>query len=234
MAGFDNAPGPGLIEEKLVSWMGSLAGFDPDKCGGLFTSGGSLSNLTAFIAAREDKLPGRVNIEKAVAYISDQTHICAHKGLRMMGLREDQIKIIETDDEYKMRVDLLESSIKEEKEKGNIPFLIVATMGTTNTGSIDPLPELADVAENNNMWLHVDGAYGGSILFSDIYRNLSKGLEKADSLAWDTHKWAMQTYSCSVVIAKDKNKMINAFAEYPEYLADIQSNEHVDGWDLGI
>ena len=107
-------------------------------------------------------------------------------------------------------------------------------MGTTNTGSIDPLTELGRIKEKYGMWLHVDGAFGGSILLSDIYRNLAKGLELSDSFSWDLHKWALQCYSCSVCIARDKKCLIHAYAEHPEYLADIIDNEHSDGWDLGI
>ena len=232
LAGYSMSPAAGKIEEKLIKWMGSLAGFD-DNCGGVFTSGGSLSNLTGFIAARLNMLEEH-ELPIAVAYTSDQAHSSVRKGLKLMGLRKDQIRIIPTDDDFKMRVDLLEEELKEDVVKGNKPFLIVASLGTTNTGSIDPLYEIAELCNKYHTWLHVDGAFGGSILFSDIYRNYAKGIERADSFSWDTHKWALQSYSSSVVIAKDKKKLIYAFAEHPEYLADIIDSEHTDGWDLGI
>jgi len=234
VCGWSVAPAPAMIEEKCIEFLASRIGFDTEKSGGLFTSGGSLSNLTGFIAARENKLPGRFDLPLGVAFISDQTHSSSTKGLRMMGLRDDQIVKIPTDDDFRMRVDLLEEAIKKEIENKRKPFIIVGTIGTTNTGSIDPLDELADLAEKYGMWLHVDGAYGGSVLFSDIYNNLAKGVERADSVAWDLHKWSLQVYSCSAIIAKDKNTFINAFAEHPEYLADAMDAEHNDGWDLGI
>ena len=232
LCGYEMSPAASIIEEKLIRWMGSLAGFD-DKCGGVFTSGGSLSNLTGMICARttmlsDDELP------LGVAYTSDQAHSSVRKGMRLMGLRKDNIRIIPTDDEFKIRTDLLEEEIRKDIAEGKKPFLIVGTIGTTNTGSIDPLDELAAIRDKYSMWLHIDGAFGGSILFSDIYRNYAKGVEKADTLSWDTHKWAMQVYSCSCLIAKDKKKLINVFAEHPEYLADIIDAEHTDGWDLGI
>ncbi len=232
LAGYQLCPGGKIIEEKLIQWMGSLAGFD-DNCGGLFTSGGSISSLTGMIAARlnvlkEDELP------IAVAYTSDQAHSSIRKGMKLLGLRKDQIKIIPSDDSFKIKIDLLEQEIESDVKAGKKPFLIVGNLGSTNTGSIDPLPELAAIKEKYGMWLHVDGAYGGSILLSDIYRNLAKGLGRADSFTWDLHKWALQTYSCSALIAKDKKKLINAYAEHPEYLADIIDSEHTDGWDLGI
>lgn len=230
--GYETAPPISLIEEKLIKWMGSRAGFG-DECGGVFTSGGSLSNLTGMLAARGKKLT-EDEYPIGSAYISDQTHSSVKKGLRLMGIRRDNIIIIPSDDNFKMRCDLLEEKIKEDIKNGKKPFLVVGTLGTTNTGSIDPLDKIAKVAKTYNMWMHVDGAFGGSILFSDIYNNLAKGIEEADSLSWDTHKWAMQVYSCSCIIAKNKKDLINVFAEHPEYLEDVINSEHTDSWDLGI
>lgn len=228
------APGATIIEEKLISYMASLIGFDTDKATGIFTSGGSMSNLTAMIAARENKLNHNYDLPIAVAYTSDQAHSSVVKGMKMMGLRPDQIKIIPSDDAFKIDINLLTKEIEKDVSDGKKPFLIVGTCGTTNTGSIDPLQELSDIAVKYDMWLHVDGAYGGSILFSEIYRNLAKGLENADSFSWDTHKWALQPYSSSTIIAKDRNKWITAFNEHPEYLQDVIQSEHLDGWDRGI
>jgi len=234
LAGQSFSPAAGLVEEKLISWMGSLAGYDPAKCGGIFTSGGSLSNLTGMIAAREAKLNERCDLGIGAAFCSDQAHSSVVKGMRMMGLRKDQIHVIPSDDDFRLPVDALEEEIKKSIADGQRPFLIVGCLASTNTGSIDPLPELADLAEKYDMWLHVDGAYGGSILLSDIYRNLARGIERADSFSWDQHKWAQQIYSCSALIARDKQTLITAFNEHPEYLETARSAEHTDGWDLGI
>lgn len=232
VCGFETAPPINIIEEKLIKWMGSLAGFS-ENCGGIFTSGGSLSNLTGMIAARNKKLT-EDDYPIGCAYLSDQAHSSVKKGLRLMGLRKDNIVIIPSDDEFKMRTDLLEDAIKNDISNGKKPFLVIGTIGTTNTGSIDPIDSIAKIAEEYNMWLHVDGAFGGSLLFSEMFSHLAKGIEKADSLSWDTHKWSMQVYSCSCVIAKNKSDLINSFAEHPEYLTDIINSEHTDGWDLGI
>ena len=140
----------------------------------------------------------------------------------MMGLRPDQIRVIPSDENYRIRVDLLEEMIEKDIKEGKKPFLIVGSCGTTNTGAIDPFEDLAKIRDKYNMWLHADGAYGGSILFSNIYCNLAKGVDKVDTFSWDTHKWALQGYSSSVVLAKDKSKWIDAFIEHPEYLADVQ------------
>jgi len=234
LAGWTTAPSAALIEEKLVRWMGSRIGFDPDKCGGLFTSGGSLSNLTGMIAARENMLPGREDLPRGVAFISDQAHSSVAKGLRLMGLRDDQVIKLTSDDEFRMPIPELEAAIQKEIAAGRKPFLMVGSIGSTNTGEIDPLNEMADLAEKYNLWFHIDGAYGGSIMFSDIYKHLADGAQRADSMSWDTHKWSMQTYACSCLIAKDKQRLITAFNEHPEYLEDARDAEHNDGWDLGI
>lgn len=230
--GYETAPPISLIEEKLIKWMGSRAGFG-EECGGVFTSGGSLSNLTGMLAARGKKLT-EDEYPIGSAYISDQTHSSVKKGLRLMGIRSENIVIIPSDENFKMRCDLLDEAIVRDIANGKKPFLVVGTLGTTNTGSIDPLDRISEIAKTYDMWMHVDGAFGGSILFSEIYNHLAKGIEHADSLSWDTHKWAMQVYSCSCIIAKNKKDLINVFAEHPEYLEDVINSEHTDSWDLGI
>ena len=230
--GWSEAPGACMIEEKLIKWMGGLAGYPVDTCGGVFVSGGSMANMSALIAARNAKL-SETEYPLGVAYLSDQAHSSVAKGLRLIGFRNDQIVRIPTDDAFKMRTDLLEEAIRRDQAAGKKPFVVVGTMGTTNTGSIDPLSEIGDICRRCGLWFHVDGAYGGSILISDIYRNYAKGVEKSDSLSWDTHKWSLQTYSCSSVIVKDVNHLLNAFSEHPEYLEDVRSADHYDPWDLG-
>jgi len=232
--GYNMAPNATIVEEKLIAFLAERIGFDPKKATGVFTSGGSMSSLTGMIAGRECKLNHNKDLPIGVAYTSDQAHSSVVKGMKMMGLRPDQIKVIPSDDAFKIRLDLLESELEKDKKAGLRPFLIVGTCGTTNTGSIDPFPELAALAEKYDMWFHIDGAYGGSILFSDIYNNLAKGRELADSFTWDTHKWSMQPYSSSTVIAKNRDTWITAFNEHPEYLEDVRQSEHLDGWDRGI
>lgn len=233
-AAYNLSPSATIVEEKLIEYMAIRIGFDPKIATGTFTSGGSLSNLTAMIAARENKLNHNIDLPVAVAYTSDQAHSSVVKGMKMMGLRPDQIRVIPSDENYRIRIDLLTEEIKKDIKDGKKPFLIVGTCGTTNTGSIDPMNELADLRDKYNLWLHVDGAYGGSILFSNIYNNLAKGLERADSFTWDTHKWSLQPYASSTVICRDRNQWINAFNEHPEYLEDVRQSEHLDGWDRGV
>ena len=230
--GWELAPCAGLIEEKLVKWMGSCAGYTGEKVGGVFLSGGSMANMSAMVAARDSRLAPE-EFSKGTIYFSDQTHSSNEKGLRIIGFRKDQIVKIPTDDEFKVRVDLLEEAICRDLDSGKKPFAIIGNIGTTNTGSIDPLDKMGAIAKKYNLWFHVDGAFGASILISPIYRNLAKGVELSDSLSWDTHKWLMQTYSCSTLIVQDKSSLLNSFTEHPEYLADVNSSEHNDSWDLG-
>ncbi|MCR5797744.1 MAG: aminotransferase class I/II-fold pyridoxal phosphate-dependent enzyme [Eubacterium sp.] len=226
------APGAGLIEEKLIKWMGGLAGYDGDNIGGVFLSGGSMANMSALVAARDSRLSPE-EFPEGVVYFSDQTHSSVEKGLRIIGFREDQVVKIPTDDEFKVRVDLMEEAIERDLAAGKKPFAIVGNLGTTNTGTIDPLEKLGEMAKKYDLWFHVDGAFGGSILVSPIRRNLAKGISMSDSFSWDTHKWLMQVYSCSSLIVKDKSNLFKSFTEHPEYLADVSSSEHGDGWDLG-
>lgn len=230
--GWELSPCAGLIEEKLVRWMGSCAGYTGENVGGVFLSGGSMSNMSAMVAARDSRLsPGEFPI--GTVYCSDQTHSSNEKGLRIIGFRRDQVVKIPTDDDFRIRVDLLEEAICRDLEAGKKPFAVIGNLGTTNTGTIDPLDQMGAVARKYNLWFHVDGAFGGSVLISPIFRNLAKGIELSDSLSWDTHKWLMQTYSCSTLIVQDKSHLLNSFTEHPEYLADVKSSEHHDSWDLG-
>lgn len=226
------SPGAGAIEQRLVKWMGSCAGYNGPDVGGVFLSGASMSNMSAMVAARDSRLSPE-DFGLGVAYMSDQAHSSNEKGLRIIGFRKDQIVKIPTDDSFKIRIDLLEDAICRDIKAGKKPFAVIGSLGTTNTGSIDPLKELGLIAQKYNLWFHIDGAFGASILISPIYRNLANGIELSDSFSWDTHKWLMQVYSCSTLIVKDKKYLLSSFTEHPEYLTDVCSSDHNDSWDLG-
>ena len=223
---FLNAPGAGCVEQELIRWMCGLAGY-PEHAGGLFVSGGSMANLTALTAARDAKLT-YAEREDAVAYVSDQTHSSVAKGLLIIGFRPDQVRSIPSDSAFRMRTDQLEAAIREDLAAGRKPFAVIATAGTTNTGSIDPLEEIASICEAYGLWMHVDGAYGASILVSKTRRSLLKGIERSHSLSWDAHKWLMQTYGCSAVLVRDPQSLARSFAVHPEYLKDVSAGENVN------
>lgn len=227
-----NASGAGCIEQETIRWMCGLAGY-PETAGGLFVSGGSMANLTALTAARDAKLT-YADRELGVAYVSDQTHSSVTKGLHIIGFRPDQVRSIPSDSAFRMKIPELRAAIEADLRAGKKPFAVIATAGTTNTGSIDPLEEIAGICENFSLWMHVDGAYGASVLVSNTHRGLLKGVERSDSLSWDAHKWLMQTYGCSAVLVRDPRYLARTFAVHPEYLKDASAGEgEANFWDLG-
>lgn len=228
-----NSPTVDKVEKNLIKWMCSLAGY-PNGCGGLFVSGGSLANLTALTAARDAKLLSFEDRRRAVVYVSAQTHSSVAKGLHIIGFANDQIHIISTDSDFRMNVTELEAEIEKNISEGQKPFAVVASAGTTNTGSVDPLRDIAGICKKYDMWMHIDGAYGASALLSETHRRELDGVELSDSLSWDAHKWMQQTYGCSVVLVRNRNQLVNSFAAHPEYLKDAEASpEAVEFWDLG-
>lgn len=231
--GISISEGVGSIEEATIKWMGEQIGYDKETLGGQFVSGGSMANLTATVVARDDKLKPEEFI-KATAYVSDQTHSSVAKAIHIMGISRENVRKVPTDNQFKLRVDQLEKMIQEDISKGYKPFLVVGTAGTTNTGAIDPLEDIASVAEKYKLWYHVDGAFGATAILSS-HRHLLKGIEKSDSVSWDGHKWLFQTYGCATVICKDKMKMVKTFQVDPEYLKDVEStDEDINFWDMGL
>lgn len=227
-----NAPAANLIEKKLIGWMCGLAGY-PQGSGGLFVSGGSIANLTALTAARDAKLAG-ADRSRARVYVSDQTHSSVAKGLHILGFNREQLRTIPTDRLFRMDVSCLRTAVEEDRQNGLFPFAVVASAGTTNTGSVDPLKAIAGLCRQYHMWMHVDGAFGASALVSPRQRKELAGIELSDSLSWDAHKWLLQTYGCSVALVRDKSTLVNSFAAHPEYLKDAQaSQDSVEFWDLG-
>lgn len=216
-----------------MNFLGRKAGYSEKELEGIFVSGGSMANLTAAVIARDDKL-AEADFHLGTVYVSDQTHSSVAKGLRIIGIQTKNIRKVKTDSQFQMKIDHLTQLIKEDKTEGKTPFLVVATAGTTNTRSVDPLKEIAQVAKENNLWLHVDGAFGASALLSSYARELA-GIELSDSISWDGHKWLFQTYGCAALIVKDRQKMAQSFSENPEYLLDVASgDEAINFWDIGI
>lgn len=227
------APMVNCIEQEVLKWLCTQAGFGKDS-GGVFVSGGSMANITALTAARDYKLTDET-LHLGVAYISDQTHSSVAKGLRIIGIPNKRIRKIPTNSDFTINTELLERAILADKENGLIPFVVIGTAGTTNTGSIDPLNKLAGICQKQNLWFHVDGAYGASVLLSPKYRHLLDGIQLADSLSWDAHKWLFQTYGCAMVLVKNIRHLFHSFHVNPEYLKDVQGNrEELNTWDIGM
>ena len=193
-----------------------------------------MANITALTAARDAKLNDE-SLHLGVAYVSEQTHSSVAKGLRIIGIPDSRIRRLPVNSEFQMDTKKLREAIAADKEKGLIPFVVIGTAGTTNTGSIDPLETIAGICRENQMWFHIDGAYGASVLLSPKYRHLLKGTELADSISWDAHKWLFQTYGCAMVLVKDIRHLYHSFHVNPEYLKDVEGDlEHVNTWDIGM
>ncbi len=230
--------GPSTIERSLILWLATAAGL-PSTAGGLFLSGGSMANLTALMLARDLKLGDTWQVKaRGVAYVSDQTHSSVAKGLRILGFENRQIRKIKSDSQFRLDVDALEKAIVSDRENGLLPFLIVASCGATNTGSIDPLRALSKLAraQSPSLWLHVDGAYGASVALSKSHKHLVDGLGEADSISWDAHKWLFQTYGCAMVLVREGDWLRQSFATGAEYVRDAVDSGHSDSpnyWNYG-
>jgi glutamate/tyrosine decarboxylase-like PLP-dependent enzyme len=225
--------GPQQIELVTIDWLREMCGL-PKTAGGLFVSGGSMANLTALATARRARLDG--NCENAIIYFSDQTHNSVDKGLRVLGFSREQIRKLPSDDAFRLPVDALRQEIAKDKARGAKPFCVIANAGTTNTGAIDPLDQLADLCAEENLWLHVDGAYGAAAALSERGKKLLAGIERADSLSLDPHKWLFQPFELGCVLVRDPQLLKKTFQTMAEYLEDTKrvENEEINYYDYGV
>ncbi|WP_103865789.1 aspartate aminotransferase family protein [Aquimarina sp. I32.4] len=231
--GWAASPAAAELEIVVMNWLLKIFGFPVKKGGGIFTSGGSMANLTALVTARRIKC-GQ-DFSKAVIYLSDQAHSSNIKAIKVIGFKKEQIRVIPTDIEFKISLNKLKNIIAKDRLEGWKPFCIIASAGTTNTGTVDPLNEIANICEEENLWMHVDGAYGGAAILADKGKKLLKGIERADSLTVDPHKWFFQPYEIGCLLVKDHNWLSSTFSEKPEYLRDIEGNEsEINFYDHGI
>ncbi|HWY39932.1 MAG TPA: pyridoxal-dependent decarboxylase [Chthoniobacterales bacterium] len=210
------------VELGVVRWLSRICGF-PDAAGGLFVSGGSMANLTALVAARHALLKDR--IDGATIYFSDQTHSSVERALHVIGFLPEQARKLPSDENFRLSIRDLRAAIANDQAKGLRPFCIVANAGTTNTGAIDPLVELSDFARTEKMWLHIDGAFGAAAILSERGRALLGGIERADSISLDPHKWLFQSFECGCVLVRDVALLKSAFQIKPDYLRDVHRND---------
>ena len=227
------SPAAAELEIVTMNWLLKMFKFPVQKGGGIFTSGGSMANLTALVTARRIKCGD--DFSKAIIYLSDQAHSSNIKAIRVLGFKKEQIRIIPTDLEFKIGFNKLKNAIAKDRLEGYQPFCIIASAGTTNTGSVDDLDSIADICEKENLWMHVDGAYGGAAILADKGVKALRGIERADSLTVDPHKWFFQPYEIGCLLVKDSSWLSNTFSEKPEYLRDIEGNEsEINFYDYGI
>jgi glutamate/tyrosine decarboxylase-like PLP-dependent enzyme len=224
--------GPAEIELVTVDWLRAACDL-PERAGGLFVSGGSMANLTALAVARHVRLGDR--LEGAVVYCSDQTHSSIDRALWVLGFGAGQLRKIESDPHFRLNLTALRRAIEADRAAGLEPFCIIANAGTTNTGAVDPLPDLASLCQAEDLWLHVDGAYGAAAVLCERGKELLRGLGQADSLALDPHKWLFQPYEIGCVLVRDRRWLRKTFQILPEYLTDIQGvRGEVSFCDYGI
>ena len=209
--------GPSTVELIVLDWFRQWIGYGP-RASGILLPGGSLANLTAVACARETQAGGRS--EHAVVYVTSQCHSSMTRGLKVLGFKPEQVRSVSVDDRLRMRPDALAAAIETDVKAGRQPFLAVATAGATNTGAIDPLGEIAAVCSERDVWLHVDAAYGGFAMLTDRGRDWLAGIDQADSVTLDPHKWLYQPYECGCRIVRDGPLLSQAFHVMPDYLQD--------------
>jgi glutamate/tyrosine decarboxylase-like PLP-dependent enzyme len=220
-----------LIENAIVAHMAEFAGMSGGE--GVFTPGGSLSNMTAMLIARNEAIPGYreegSNGARGRVYSSADAHYSIRKSAGMVGIGRDNVVSIETDENGCMSADALDAAIQRDKLAGYVPMMINTTAGTTVQGAFDPIDEIATVAEKHGVWQHVDGAFGGSLLLSDTHRHKLAGLSRADSLTWDAHKLMGVPLTCSVLLTRQPGILTKHLSESASYLFQGDSDQFNPG-----
>ncbi len=206
--------GPSTVELISVDWLRQMIGL-PDRTEGVLVSGGSIANLTAFATARSELGPG-------VAYVTDQTHSSLLRNLLELGFRDSCVNVLPSDRYHRMSTDSLRQAISRDKKAGLRPLMVIATAGTTNTGVSDPLDAIADICESEAIWFHIDGAYGAPAAVTEQGREYLLGMERADSLVLDPHKWFFQPYDIGACLVTRPGALERCFSMSPEYLKDVQ------------
>lgn len=239
MAVFEMGPAASAMERAVLGFFSKLAGF-PSTAGGVLTSGGSLGNLTALLAARQAKTPGDAwrrglrNGPQLCVLVAETAHYSVARSARILGLGDEGVVSVATDDQLKMKPEALAAAIVEAKKRKKHPIAVVASAGSTAAGAYDPLEPIADLCEQHDLWLHVDGAHGASLLLSEGQRHKLKGVERADSLVWDAHKLMMMPALVTAVLFKDARHGAAAFAQEAGYLFEEATNGDDDAWaDIG-
>ncbi|GAA4296144.1 pyridoxal phosphate-dependent decarboxylase family protein [Nibribacter koreensis] len=219
---FYSSPGAVRMENMLIRWMAQEIGFPADTSGNL-TSGGSIASLIALVTARDAQAITCRIIPDSVIYCTSHTHHCLDKALRIAGLGECQLRHVPMDAQYRMNPSALAQAIKEDTEAGLKPWLLIASAGTTDVGAVDPLPELAAIAQQHQLWYHVDAAYGGFFALCKAGKEKLKGIELADSVVMDPHKGLFIPYGSGAVLIKNQNQLAKSHHYQASYMQDTLS-----------
>jgi aromatic-L-amino-acid decarboxylase len=226
------AAGPSQVELTVLGWFKQWIGY-PEQAAGVLVSGGSAANLTALACAREALL-GAMS-DQVVAYLSNQAHSSMARAARVLGFRPNQVRVLPVDDGYRMRPEALAAAMAADLRAGRRPLFVAANAGATSTGAIDPLPELAALCRERGVWFHVDAAYGGFAVLTERGRRWMAGLELADSVTLDPHKWLYQPFECGCLLVRAGQRLHEAFRIQPDYLKDTEAAElEVNFSDLSV
>ncbi len=217
------APGFSAMEHGVVDWMASLFELGPD-ASGLLLSGGSMANFTAVVTARTSRLGDEFT--KGTIYVTPHTHHSVAKAARLAGFRADQIVPISVDDDLRMVPDSLAEQVAADRTEGKRPFMVVASAGTTDTGTVDRLDHVASVAEDEGLWLHVDGAYGAFFILTERGQEVLTGIDRADSIALDPHKGLSIPFGVGALLVRDEAALVDAHLGRGAYLRD---EDHYQG-----
>ena len=222
--------GPSQLELTVIDWFRHWIGY-PESAGGLLTSGGSAANLDALVAARE----AANHPERASVYMSDQSHSALVKAARIIGIRPECIRMIPTDRRFRMDMDALVETVAEDRAAGLSPIAVCANAGTSSSGAVDPLEAMADYCEAQDIWLHIDAAHGGFVLVTEEGKKILSGVERADSVVLDAHKWFFQPYEVGGLMVKDMRTLERVFATKHDILQDtIWGADHPNFSDRGL
>ena len=221
--------GTSQIELVVIDWIRNWIGY-PETAGGLLTSGGSSASVEAMVTARE----AAGHPERATVYMSDQSHSAFRRAALIAGVRRECVRLIATDDRFRIDVDALAGAVARDRADGFHPVAICANAGSASSGAIDPLDAMADFCAAEGIWLHIDAAYGGFAMVTDQGRELLQGIERADSIGLDAHKWFFQPYEAGGLMVKDVTHLENAFAIGHDVLQDtIWGGNHPNFSDRG-
>jgi len=238
----DLSPLANEIERQAIAWLAELIGF-PTPCGGIMVSGGNVANLLGFLAARKNRLPWDVRqlgLLQAPArprvYASSETHTWIQKAADIAGLGTDAIRFVATDADQRMDLGALESAIRADRAAGDLPFLVVGTAGNVSTGAVDPLRDMSAIARAENLWLHVDGAYGAPAACLAEASDSLRALALADSVALDPHKWLYTPIEAACTLTRDPDALREAFSFRPPYYRpdDTGTDHGVDYFEHGL
>jgi aromatic-L-amino-acid/L-tryptophan decarboxylase len=228
------SPGMVRMERVLLRWVADFVGY-PASAAGDLTSGGSIASLVGIVTAREARGLKAKDFEKAVVYLGAQTHHAVDKALRIAGLKESVKRSISLDDRYRMRPEALEEAIEADAKMGLYPWMIAATAGTTDTGAVDPLSDIADIARRHDLWLHVDGAYGAAFALTEHGGRILRGIERSDSLVMDPHKGLFLPFGSGIALVREGRHLLHAHHYDASYLQDqdvLASGDEVSPSDL--